>query len=184
MEGDSHITTRVEGTLTNVTLEKFFQMMTDVTMMQKGDTPLKEIKVIEKVSNNSDIIYLKINFPFPLSDRDFLQQRLFLGNKEDPALVKELGLYDWSHRYYVFIGHSIERADCPPKKDVVRAHAKMNYWILEEDSQSWNKIKIKQVACQDMGGNIPTSVTNTLGVKGAQKRLESFLDNYHRNYSS
>jgi hypothetical protein len=158
--------------------------MTDIPTILKGDTPLKEIKCIEKISNTSDIVYLEMNLPFPMSNRDLLQKRLFLGNKEEPTLVKELGLYDWSHRYYVVLGKSVERADVPLKKDIVRAKAKMNYWLIEEDPQSWNKTKITQVACQEMGGNIPNSVLNSFGAKGAHTKMEKLRENYTKIFSS
>jgi hypothetical protein len=173
LEGDTAITTFTEGTFTNVAPEKWFQMMSDIPTILKGDTPIKEIKCVEKISNNSDITYFEVNFPAPMTNHDFLQKRLFLGNKEDATLVKELGLYDWNHRYYVILNQSIERDDVPHKKDVVRAKAKMNHWLIEEDPQSSNKMKIRQVACYEMGGNnAPNSD------RGAHKRMEKWRENY------
>lgn len=32
------------------------------------------------------------------------------------------------------------------KKGAVRAKVKMNYWLIEEDPQSWDKTKVRQVS--------------------------------------
>ena len=183
IEGDSVITTKVEGTL-NASAEKLFKMMTDLPTMQKCDLPLKNLKCVEQHSRNSDTIYFEMKVPFPMSNRDILNQRIYLGNKEDSALVKELGLYDWGHTYYVILNQSVERADCPPQKGIVRANTKMNFWLIEEDQRESGKTKVTQVVSQDMGGSIPASVLNSIGAKGATKRFEGIMENYGKLYKA
>lgn len=184
MEGESCITTRIEGILINVDPAKFFQMMTDLPTMLKCEPPMKQLKCLEELNKNSDVIYIEAKCPFPLSDRDFIQQRLFVGNKEDPKLIKKLGLYDWKHRYYVVIQESVEREDYPPQKSPVRGTVKMSYWLLEEDPLEKNTVKFKAVACQDIGGKVPVSLLNSLGPKEAHRMFGLMMDNYVRIFGN
>lgn len=184
MNTENEITTRIEGSLANVAAENLFKMMKELPIMLTCGAPLLGLKNVEKLSSNSEILYFGMKLPFPFTNRDFLQKRFFFGNKEDPRLAREFGLYDWSHKYYVLMNRSIEREDYPHRQDFVRAQAKMNYWLIEEDPVERTKVRFRQIACQNMGGKLNVPFVNAMGVRTAPSRIETILEHYRQIYGS
>jgi len=131
-EGETVITLSIEGTIKGVNAEKFFRMLNDTECAKKAKPAPKEFKILEKINDNVDFVYIHMPLPFPMSDRDWVQQRLYLNNKDHAKLVKQLGLYDKKHKYYVLAVKSVERDDCPLVDKLIRAEIKMNYWLIEE----------------------------------------------------
>lgn len=159
-------------------------MVHNTSYMVKNEPSPKQLKLVEQVSKNSDIIYVEIDLPFPLSNRDFVHKRLYLCNKEDPELVKKLGLYEKDSTYYVIMIEATQRPEYPPKNSPVRAEAKMNYWLIEEDPNDKNTTKITGVICQNIGGNVPIAMQNKMVPKRAREILEKQLGNYAKHFGS
>ena len=152
-------------------------MFSNMETRLKYDTNSKVLKLIEQVSPNSDVIYQEVNVPFPLTNRDFVQKRFYVGNKENPEVIKELGLYDYDHKYYVMMVSSTERPEYPPTK-LVRAETKFAYWMFEENPKDSSVVVLKLAMCQDIKGNIPQIVVNKTVSKVPQKMANSIIDNY------
>jgi len=179
-EGDEVVTVRVDGVFKGLEAEKIFKMQTDLKLkVQMSEAPA-QVKLVEQVSANTDVIYLEIALPFPLANRDFVQKRLYVGNKEDPELVKKLGLYDWSHKYYAFLSEATERPEYPPKSKLVRAETKMNYWIFEEDPNEKGTVKVRLVTCQKLNGNIPNVMINKATSSIKKTMIEPIFDSYKK----
>ena len=158
--------------------ENIYKMFSDIALRPKWDSTPKVIKLVEQISPNNDIIYQELNLPFPLTNRDFVQKRLYLDNKSNSEIIKQLGLYEREHRYFVILLESTERPEYPRKDSPVRGETKMAYYLIEEDPENSNNSKITVVMCQDLKGSIPFMVINKVATKIPHKLVGSILDNY------
>jgi len=152
-------------------------MNRDLSYKLKGKTAPKQLKVVEKTSPYSDIVYTEVAFPFPMSNRELLQKRLFVGNKEDPEVVKQLGLFDFTHRYYVTMIHSTERAEYPITKKVVRGVTPVNHTLLEEVDGG---IKVTFLTCQDL--DLPKAAAKSLEDNMGVVVVLGLLDFYKQSF--
>ena len=182
-QGESGITIRIEATLKNVKQENLVLMNKDITYRQKFERPPKEIKVIEQTSKNSDVIYMEMDLPFPLTNRDFVQKRLFVNNKEDPELTRQLGLWNWDHKYNAIMIQSTEREEYPEKSKPIRGETKMIYLLLEEDPRDATVVKYKMILDQDMKGDIPKLVKETLGEKMPKRMMTDILKTHKKLFN-
>jgi len=180
MEGETTVTLCIEGRLQEVNAENFFKMLFTPEYVEKSGEPPKQYKVVETIDENTDILYVEAALPFPMANRDFIQKRLHISNKEDPKVIKKLGLYDYEHNYYVLMIESIERDDFPPHEKIVRAHVKMNYWLIEEIPGEKNSFKFKTHVCQTLNGSLPLFFVNDIAPKMSHKMMEKMLDAYYK----
>jgi len=181
-EGETVITMSMEGIIQGLKLENFVRMLYDTELAKKAKPAPKEFRIVETINKNLDYVYIHMPLPFPMSDRDYVQQRLLLNNKDDAELVKQLGLYDKEHKYYVFMVKSVERSDCPEINKLIRAEIKFNYWIFEEVPGEENSFTFKTRVCQALNGSVPLLFINDIGPKMAPKMMGDMLDNYKRIY--
>ncbi len=159
-------------------MDNFVLMQRDIAYREKFATPPKQIKMIDRTSQNTDIIYLEVNLPFPMTNRDFVQKRLFVCNKEDPELARKLGLFDWSHKYYAILVQSTESADCPEKSKPIRGDTKMHHMLLEEDPNDKSVLKVKMVMSQAMKGDIPQIIMGAVAKKMPKMMMGGFMASY------
>ena len=76
--------------------------------------------LVEKTFKNNDVIYTELNFPFPLTNRDFLIKRLYLSNKDDADLARQLRFYTQEHKYFCSYAKEYSKADYPEKSKPIR----------------------------------------------------------------
>jgi len=172
---------RIDTVLKGVDLDNLALILKDISYRKKGKWAPKQIKVIEKKSSNSDVIYLELGLPAKLGNRELVQKRLFLGNEEDPELVRRLGLFDWKHRYYVILVESTEREEYPIKSSHVRGLTKMNYILLEEDPEDKRVVKVKFLICQNLYLDLPQETLLWIDEKVPQMVVADLL-NCHAKY--
>jgi len=172
----------VEGVLKGVKAENIAKMSRDISYRAKDERPPKQVKIVEETSKNSDILYIELDLPFPMTNRDFVQKRLFVRNKEDPEVVKQLGLWNWDHAYNIIMIESIERAEYPVKSKPIRAETSMNYMLLEEDSNDKTSLKVTWVLSQDLKGDIPKMIINSMGEKVPKKIFTEMIKNHEKNF--
>jgi len=170
-------TTRVDAVMKGVKAKNVMLMIRDINYRKKAERPPKKIKILEKVKN-TDVIYVELDLPDPLTNRDLLQKRLFVGNKDDPELVKKLDLFDWDHEYHAIIVESIERADYPPMTKPIRAEMKMHHMLLEEVPDDPTLLKIRVVSNMELNGEIPDSMMKAIRENAPIRMMTSILDNY------
>ena len=167
---------RIDLTITDITAEQLFILYSDNETRLKMDHAPKVLKTVEQLTKCSDITYSELHLPFPMSNREFLHKRLFVGNKESPDVIKEFGLYDWDHKYYVLIEESIERPDIPVKSSPVRAETKFSYNLIQEDPNDSGVVKIRTVSCTKMNGYIPTALFSSMGSQIAAHMIDGLKD--------
>ena len=178
MEGETTITLSIEGKIKGIKAENFYRMLWDKSYIEYADPKPKEFKVVEQINNNTDIAYIEVSLPFPMTNRDFVQKRFHASNKDDKEL--ELGLYDSKHNYYVLMIQSIEHPQYPVQKSPIRAEIKMNYWLIEDDPEVEGGMRFKTKVCQVLNGSLPLFFVNDLGPKMAHKNMEKMIDTYFK----
>jgi len=172
-------TTRIDAVLKGVNAKNLVMMTRDTTLRRKADHPPKRIQLIEN-TKNADIIYLELNLPHPLHNRDLIQKRLFVGNKEDPELVKHLGLFDWKHEYYAIVVEGAHRFEYPPFFSIIRGETRMHYMLLEEDPKDSTVLKMRLVHSMDMGGDIPEPLMKVIRENVPYRMITSILNCYSK----
>jgi len=178
MEGESVVTVRCECYFKGLKAGNLFKMLQDIPTRLTWDPLPKILTLIEKPNANSDVIYQEVPLPFPMSDRDFVQERFYLDSKKDAGLVKELGLFNFTHQYYILMVKSVERSEYPAKDKPVRGETKMTYWLLQEDPNDKDSMRLFVLMCQDLKGMIPTMLVNKLAGSAPHKVIGAVLDNY------
>jgi len=171
-------TIRIDAVLKGVKPENIVTMTRDMSYREKEERPPKHYKIVENTSESSDISYIEINLPFPMTNRDFLQKRLFLHSKKDQELVKRLGLFNWDHTFHVIMMQSVQRADYPVKSKPIRAETRMNYMLFEEDPKDSSVLKVRWVLSQDLRGDLPKFVINAMGEKVPRKMIADLMSNH------
>jgi len=54
-------------------------MTRDIMYRKQADHPPKKIKSLQKIAN-TDIIYVELDLPYPLINRDMIEKRAFCGS--------------------------------------------------------------------------------------------------------
>ena len=179
-ETSSGLTIRIEADLRGVKAENFVLMLRDASYREKMEGPIKKFKIVENTSKHTDVTYHELSLPFPLTNRDFVQKRLFVSNKQEPELVAKLGLFKWDHAYNAILIQSTERSEYPVKSSPIRGETSMHYTLLQEDPYDKTLLKMKIVICQDLNGSIPSVVMSGAAEKMAKGMLTDLLKSYKK----
>ena len=183
VEGEPTVTIKTEGYFKGVKAENLFTMFKDISYREKLGHKPKVIKVVEQINKNSDVIYVELDLPFPMTNRDMVQKRLYLGNKEDADLVRELGLYQKDHKYYAVLVQSTERPEYPAKSKPIRAEIKIQFVLIEEDPKDPESTRISMVMCQKMNGDVPNMLINKISTKMPVGMMTGFVELYRKTFN-
>lgn len=181
VEDDMVIHSIIEGNYKGVKPSNYFKMMTSPEIMSKGETPIKELKVIEKPSEISDVIYIEAELPPPMKVCDLLLKRTYFSIKEHPELAKELGLFGLKHNYYIIYQRSVDRPDYPSKGN--RVETKITCWLIEENLHE-DVMKFKAVTSQKIPGVTNANLADKLGPQNAAAIFGRMLANYFKNFGN
>lgn len=160
----------------------FLEMNSSIDDRKTWDKFCKEIRLIERISDNSDIIYYQWTSPaFFIKNRDYVIERYWFNNKDDADLVKKYKLPFKENNYWVIFNQSIEHASCPPIPKIVRAKLVFSLYFIEEDPLNPNTFTLYGIEKNDLGGRIPYWILNSIySFFGDQvpKELEEAYENY------
>lgn len=176
---DMMINSIIEGNYIGVIPANYFEMMTNTEIMSKGDTPLKQLKIVEKPSDISDIIYIEAELPPPMKSCELLMKRTYFSMKEHPEFAKELGLHGLKHNYYIVYQHSIDLPEYPLTGN--RVETKATCWLIEENLQE-NVMKFKAVTSQKIPGITSAAMADKLGPQNAASIFGRMLGNYFKQF--
>ena len=73
------LTTRIDATLKGIKAKNLILMTRDIMYRKQADHPPKKIKSLQKIAN-TDIIYVELDLPYPLINRDMIEKRAFCGS--------------------------------------------------------------------------------------------------------
>ena len=179
VENDILAHTIIEGNYKGVKASNYFKMMTDPEIMAKGETPFRQLKVVEKSSEHNDVMYIEAELPPPMMTCDLLLKRTYFSIKDYPELGKELGLFDLKHNYYIVYQTSIDLPEYPPGKN--RIETKISCWLIEENLEE-DLMRFKAITSQKIHGITSPALVNKLGPQNAAIIFGRMLGNYFKTF--
>eukprot|EP01129_Flabellula_baltica_P004617 TRINITY_DN1619_c1_g1_i1.p1 TRINITY_DN1619_c1_g1~~TRINITY_DN1619_c1_g1_i1.p1 ORF type:complete len:236 (-),score=64.52 TRINITY_DN1619_c1_g1_i1:31-738(-) len=136
------IFTRYEG----ISAELLYDVLHDPDYRKTWDDNMIDGHDIVKLDPYNDIGYYAAKFPFPLSNRDFLNQRSWWINEDRTE--------------FMIFNHSVEHEECPPTSKFVRGWSfRTGYHIrvCEDDPES---CELRYIGNGDPKGAIPNWLAN------------------------
>ncbi|MCO4807291.1 MAG: hypothetical protein KC456_11950 [Flavobacteriales bacterium] len=131
----------------NLTVPEITKFLKHMDEHPEAFPDTKEIRILERPNDSTQIQYALTDAPWPVSDRDGIYKLVFQYNKKTGQLVtkaKALPTY------------------LPEIEDVVRIALSDTYWIATPIDEK--SIKLEYIVHADPGGNIPEWLANTAAV--------------------
>eukprot|EP01017_Pseudomicrothorax_dubius_P025837 TRINITY_DN2832_c0_g1_i2.p1 TRINITY_DN2832_c0_g1~~TRINITY_DN2832_c0_g1_i2.p1 ORF type:complete len:237 (-),score=29.42 TRINITY_DN2832_c0_g1_i2:142-852(-) len=150
------------ATLREVSPNKVYRAIFDVEERGKWETLLYDMRVFEKIDENTDMLYSAVRTPFPITDRDFCQLRTFAEN------------YPRENSYAIHFT-STTHPLCPPLKNRVRAETVISGYVIQPSLTFTNSTDLTIIAQTDPKGNIPTPIVNHFAGKAPKEWVNKLL---------
>lgn len=147
---------KVYGTLAGISPELCAQVYMDLEYRRQWDTYVCEL--FEKEDAGRKLIYWNVNFPFPMSNRDYIYLRE----------LKEMQTID-GNKVWAVMAKSVECLSVPEKRGVIRVDDYLQSCVLSTDGQGGSKAFMKYY--DNPKGMIPTWLINW----GAKTGVPAFL---------
>jgi len=122
------------------------RMLYDVEIRKKWDEYILETRVVDDIKPGTDIIYVAVNTPKGISNRDIVQ-------------VRE-AKYDIEKGIQYILYRSIITDKVPEREGFVRAHTIFSGYELQIDPNNSNHTKLILISQNDAKGSIPKMVLN------------------------
>ena len=150
---------RAETTL-NTTLENATGLILDVERGKKWIPYMSDIQVIERDDKAGEfIIYCRMDFPFPLNDRDVVIQGNYRKDSYGRIIINNKAIND---------------PRVPIKNNVIRISDYEGDWIVTKLSAK--QVKVTTSGFADPAGAIPTSFVNTFVEQQPYQMLQRMKD--------
>lgn len=150
------LTTSVQASLSGI-----MHLLYDVPAYAQWGYKIMESRLLRKVSETEVYYYVRIDFPWPMNDRDLILHSKMEQNPETRNIITS------STSMPNFI---------PPYKDVVRMHTASTKWVLIPGNNGWTYMEY--YLHSDPGGSIPDWAVNMaidVGPRETVNRMRSLL---------
>jgi len=146
---------KVTGYL-NINTDLCFEVYMDLDYRKSWDSYVKEL--YSTTADDQSVIYWNVNFPFPMSNRDY-------------TYIREMKKFneDGDRRAYVVLARSHKLEALPPKSKVIRVDDYKQYLIGQRVDDT--KTKLFMYYFDNPGGSIPTWLINWAAKKGVPNFL-------------
>ena len=161
-EGNPVVLVRARANVSG-SAEKVFKLIYDLNYRAKWDRVFSNFKIVKILNQNIDLMYTYLKAPMFVTDRDFLQKRVYCRN--------------FNGIDYIIAFRSVEDPDVPQLKNVIRAHTFISGYIIT--STGPNSCSLSLVSQTDIKGYIPKSLINAGAAKAPLdwiKRLEAGMN--------
>ncbi|GAB4494482.1 MAG: hypothetical protein OHK0019_20950 [Saprospiraceae bacterium] len=125
------------------TLSGVVQLLNEVENYPKWGYKLSEAKLLKRVNDQEFYYWSKLDFPWPLNDRDIVVQ----AKVEQDSASRRVTSTSWAKPNYL-----------PENKDVVRIKTTTTKWTIVPGSGGW--LYIEYYIYSNPGGNIPDWLVN------------------------
>jgi len=170
--------TRTRAIFENVDIDILCKMLVDGETRKTWDDKLVNGYVVERLSANEEIVYAELKAPSPVSNRDTVNYRCCVCNKNDPELVKKYNLYEKENKYYMSYSVSVVRPDVGEKKGLVRQETILMGWVMEVDPSNPKNVIFSIIMHNDPKGSRPG-----VRMKAAASKLPvGFVESVRKNY--
>lgn len=148
---------RATRVMNNVPPLVLYNQLHDAQYRATWDTNMMEGYNIVQLDRHNDIGYYAAKFPWPLSNRDFCNQRSWM---------------EFTNGEYLIFNHSEPHPDCPEKKGFVRARSILTGFYIRPNTAGTGT-QLVYVTQSDPCGSIPHSIINYAMTKGARMILDN-----------
>lgn len=152
-----------------------FNLLYNLNLRKKWDKILSKWSIKKKIDKNTDIVYSYIKAPFIVTDREFLQKRVF---------YKNIFIENQKFDFIIAFGNFFSE-EFPVGKNVIRADTKVSGYVIREVLVGEGKgTELTMISKTDIKGLIPKSLVNHHAKKKPVSWAMSFektLDRYVRN---
>lgn len=131
----------------NISVNKIEHFLRNMDKYPDAFPDTKELKILSRPNDSTQIQYTLTNAPWPVSDRDGIYELVFHKDKKTgniKTVAKALPDY------------------LPEKEEVVRIKKSNTFWIVK--SLGSNKTHLEYIVHADPGGNIPEWLANSAAV--------------------
>jgi len=135
---------RLQAIFADVNMEVLYDTLHDPDYRKVWDDKMIEGYLIEQINATNDVGYYSAKMPFPLTNRDFVNERSWRVKKDEE---------------YIIMNHSVVHPKEPEKKGFVRANSiKTGYMIRPNETKTGCIITYQTQT--DPRGSIPTWLVN------------------------
>jgi len=131
------------ATTLNTSLSAVAQMLDEVQYFPKWGYKISETRLVKRISPTEMIYYARIDFPWPMNDRDLVLHTKLIQDPENRTVTSTSVAVD---------GH------VPEYKGVVRMHKANTKWTVRPGSG--NHVQLEYYLYSDPGGSLPDWVVN------------------------
>jgi hypothetical protein len=151
---------KVNAFFANVDCETMYDALHDPDFRKSWDANMLEGYNIVQLDERNDVGYYAAKFPFPLANRDFLNQRMWM---------------EFDTGEYIIKNNSVPHRDCPEKKGFVRGFSVITGYYL----RPWNGngAELLYITHGDIKGSIPHMVLNSATQRMAPSMMEKLGKN-------
>jgi len=157
---------KMHCTFPNVEPSTMYDALHDPAFRKSWDDKMKEGYNIAQLDERNDIGYYSAKFPFPMADRDFLNQRMWM---------------EFDNGEYIIKNYSVQHSECPEKKPNVRGVSIITGYYLKP--MDGGGTELLYITHSDIKGSIPHMVLNSATQSMAPSMMEKLGKN-GENYSS
>jgi hypothetical protein len=155
---------KVNASFPKVEPETMYNALHDAQFRKSWDEKMKEGFNIVNLDTRNDIGYYCAKFPFPMSDRDFLNQRFWM---------------EFDNGEFIIMNRSVRHSSCPEKKDIVRGVSIITGYYLRP--LKGGGTELLYITHSDIKGSIPHMILNSGTQRmcpGAMEKLAETSSNY------
>lgn len=156
---------RATRVMQNVPPLTLYNQLHDAQYRATWDTNMLEGYNIAQLDAHNDLGYYAAKFPWPLSNRDFCNQRSWM---------------EFTNGEYLIFNHSEPHPDCPEKKGFVRARSILTGFYIRPNTTG-SGTQLIYVTQSDPCGSIPHAIINFAMTKGARMILDN-CEKYSESY--
>ncbi|XP_021340287.1 phosphatidylcholine transfer protein-like [Mizuhopecten yessoensis] len=125
---------KVYGTLADVDPEICSEVYMDLEYRRQWDTYVHEL--YEKEEDGKKLVYWNVNFPFPMSNRDYIYLRE----------LREMESFE-GNKIWAVMAKSVPCTSVPEKKGVIRVDDYLQSCVLSTDGKVGSKGEISKFYC-------------------------------------
>lgn len=147
------------ATSLKIPLSGLIQLFSEVENYPKWGYKVMESKLLQKVSETEMYYYSRLDFPWPMSDRDLIMHTRLT---QDPKTRRIIAVSEAAPDYL------------PVTKDVERIREAHTQWTLVPGSGGW--VYVEYYIHSDPGGSIPDWLINMTLDVGPRETIKSIRD--------
>jgi hypothetical protein len=160
--------------------EIVYALSCDLTVRQHWDPVYLKVTEVERLDEESDIIYTQLKTPKPVTNRDSCLLRVIKMSRPTEPANNSL----FENKTFVVMCRTTTHEKCPITSQFVRVTAPIHAYLIEPDPKRKNGCCMFVISEHDMGGYIPQFVINLIAARSPVQWYSSVLDVTRKVYDN